>query len=63
MVPDHVERLLAVGRGQQLDAVVLELLERLFDEQPDVVLVVDDEDRGHSTSLATDRLAACATLG
>ena len=46
-VLDHAEGLLAVGRGQQVDAVVLEFLERLLDEQPDVLLVVDDEDTGH----------------
>ena len=50
VVVDHVERFVAVGRGQQLDAIVLELLERLLDEQPDVLLVVDDEDGGHRGS-------------
>ena len=47
VVLDHAEGLLAVRRGQQVDAVVLEFLERLLDEQPDVLLVVDDEDTGH----------------
>src|SRR4051812_20926909 len=41
---DDLQRLLAVGGGEQVDAVVGQLLQRLFDEQPDVLLVVDDED-------------------
>ena len=47
---DDGERLVAVTRGEQFDAVVLELLERLLDEQPDVLLVVDDEDGRHGSS-------------
>ena len=52
---DDVERLVAVARRQQLDAVVLELLERLLDEEPDVLLVVDDEDGRHEPSGAMGR--------
>ena len=47
MVLDDADGLVAIGRGEQLHAVVLELLERLLDQQPDVLLVVDDEDGGH----------------
>jgi hypothetical protein len=47
MVADDVDRDLAIGGGEQLDPVVLELLEGLLDEQPDVLFVVDDQDRGH----------------
>jgi hypothetical protein len=49
LVLDDDQRLLAVGCGQQLDAIVLELLECLLDEQPDVMLVVGSEDRRHGS--------------
>ncbi len=55
VVADDVEGDLAVGRREQFDVVVLELLERLFDEQPDVLFVVDDEDRGHGDLVRAGR--------
>jgi hypothetical protein len=48
MIPDHIQGLVAVPGGQDLHALVGELLERLLDEQPDVLLVIDDEDRCHA---------------
>ena len=47
MVSDDIEGDFAVRGRQQLDTLVLELLERLLDQEPDVLFVVDDQDRGH----------------
>ena len=64
MVLHDADRLISVGCGEQLHAVVLELLERLLDQQPDVLLVVDDEDGWHRVgSLAVMAVSRGAAIG
>ena len=42
---DRRHGLVAVGRGVQVHGLVEQVLERLLDEQPDVLLVIHDQDR------------------